>query len=140
MQQVASQLALKRTQQPRTILSFFAIILGLVIAGAVGVIVALSSSGRSTYLIPIILIGLLLLFVGVVGMVIWLAIHDPSKLMLGQVTGTEYVAIQQHVVLGDSLRGERVELIPTASLELESAEIQQIEVHASEPGDERSDI
>jgi len=56
--------------------------------------------------------------------VLWLNFTRPQNLMLGQISGTEYVAIETKAILGDSERGERTviaEPSPSASRELMGA-------------------
>lgn len=97
--------ALKRTQQPRTILAFLAIVVGLLLGAAAATIAALAASGQSTYLIPWILLLVFTFIIVLVVVVIVLTVKDPSKLQLGQVTGEEYQSIQEWRK-GDSIRGE----------------------------------
>ncbi|WP_328532970.1 hypothetical protein OG836_22495 [Micromonospora zamorensis] len=96
----------RQTVNPRTVLGFLATVLGLVLAAAISGVAILATTQIETRLIPWLLVfcaALALLLIGGVFVVTWV---DPSRLMLGQVTGTEYAEIQK-TVLGDSLRGER---------------------------------
>jgi hypothetical protein len=68
-----------------------------------------------TNLIPWVLIiafGFLVLLVGVVILVM---LRDPSRLMLGQITGSEFVQVQR-MLLGDSVRGEHEEAVIVSAL------------------------
>lgn len=103
-----------QTSNPRTVLAFYATLVGLTLAAGGGIIAALSATSTSTYLIPGLLIFLALFVIGTAIAIMLVMLKDPSKLMLGQVSGTEYAEIQQ-VLLGDSSRGERV--IPVAHVE-----------------------
>ena len=103
-------LSKKEVQQPRTILGFFAIVLGLVFAAVIALIAILAGNETSTYLIPWLAFFAGVLVLGVVVVVLVIALKDPSKLMLGQVTGSEFVQIQQ-TLLGDSNRGERMAVL-----------------------------
>lgn len=88
----------RRNESPRTVLAFAATVLGLALAGDVGAVGVLAGTGVSTYLIPWLLGFAALLVVALLVTVFLIALRDPSKLMLGQVTGTEYVKIQSSLV------------------------------------------
>jgi hypothetical protein len=87
------------------VLGFYATVLGLMLTAAVAAVGVLAATDTSTNLIPWLLgfagavVVLLLLGVFIVTLV------DPSHLMLGQISGSEYVEIQR-ATLGDSTRGE----------------------------------
>jgi hypothetical protein len=68
----------------------------------------LSSKPNLYYLIPIVLIVFVILFILVISAVLLIGWKDPSKLMLGQITGRDYALIQR-LTLGDSNAGERVQ-------------------------------
>ena len=109
--QVTNAVRGRQTINPRTVLGFFATVLGILLAGTSAVVGFLVTSKVQTELVPIILAfagGTFLLLIIAVFVV---TLVDPSKLMLTQVTGTEYAAIQQHTVIGDSVRGETAEVI-----------------------------
>ncbi len=74
----------------------------------VGSVAVLADSDEHADLLPWIL-GLGFLFVVALTAAIFvLMAKNPSKLMLGQVTGAEYADIQRVVMLGDSRSGERI--------------------------------
>jgi hypothetical protein len=97
----------RQTINPRTVLGFYATVLGLLLAAVVSAVGVLAATDTSTNLIPWLLgfagsvVFLLLVGVFIVTLV------DPSHLMLGQITGSEYVEIRR-ATLGDSTRGEHV--------------------------------
>ncbi|WP_431835922.1 hypothetical protein [Cellulomonas sp. Y8] len=97
----------RQTSNPKTVLAFYATIFGITIVGMTGLVMVLATTKTATGLIPWILgvgtAGASLLVLGVYR----LNSKDPAKLMLGQITGSEYASIQS-VTLGDSSRGERV--------------------------------
>ena len=96
----------RRTESPRTILAFHATVIGILLTFDLGVVVSLATTGAADWLIPWVLgIGFTCAVAYAVA-VFMVAKNDPSKLMLGQVTGQEYAEIQR-VVLGDSTTGER---------------------------------
>lgn len=110
--QVTNAVRGRQTINPRTVLGFYATVLGILFAGTVGTVGVLASTGVETGMIPWLLgfSGLLLLLV--LAGVFVVSLVDPSKLMLTQVTGSEYAHIQQQLILGDSSRGDRVETLP----------------------------
>lgn len=87
-------------------LAFYATVLGLTLAATVGVVTALAWSRTATSAIPFVLCFGGLAFLLVLGSVLYINLRDPSRLMLGRVTGSEYAEIQ-HLRLGDSQSGER---------------------------------
>ena len=92
---------------PKTILGFLAAITAIGAALAVGLAVALAGTNSLHFLIIISALFMLLLVCGVIGIVVAFAWRDPSKLLLGQVTAKDYIAIQK---LGDDTFGEIMEL------------------------------
>ncbi len=122
----------RRTENPKTVLAFFATVLGLVLTAVVAAAAVLAGKESLSHLVPWVLGFGGLASVALVGGVLTLAVLDPSKLMLGQVTGTEYAEIQR-VTLGDSRTGERTAAVvsgvgsagllvdPMPALELSSA-------------------
>jgi hypothetical protein len=94
------------TENPRTVLGFFATVLGLILAADIAAVATLAYADVKTGLIPWLLGFAGVVFVALVGAVLVIALVDPSKLMLGRVTGSEYAEIQR-LTLGDSRAGER---------------------------------
>ena len=90
---------------PKTTLSFFAIVLGIMAGVTTAVAVPLAFSPL-VWVVPWVLILFLVFALVLVGAVYRVMVRDPSKLMLQGVSGTEYVEIQS--LLGDSVSGERV--------------------------------
>lgn len=115
----------RRTESPRTILAFHATVIGILLTFALGATATLAWSGSMDWLIPWILGLGFLTASGYAGAVFWVAKDDPSKLMLGQVTGHEYAEIQR-VVLGDSTTGERATPILDASVVADEPAIAEI--------------
>lgn len=85
----------RRTENPKTILAFYATVLGLTLAAVVGLAGVLASTGTAIWLIPWLVLFGATLVVAALSAVFVVALRDPSKLMLGQVTGNEYVEIQR---------------------------------------------
>jgi hypothetical protein len=97
--------------RPKTVLGFFGVLAGLFISAGVTMIVAdlIHGRGINPYVTgALIFLGVLTAFV-VIGVYI-VMIKDPSKLMLGTITGKEYSEIQQ-LTQGDNVSGERIEMI-----------------------------
>jgi uncharacterized transporter YbjL len=94
---------------PKTILGFLGTIYLLGVSFALGAIVALASSGREVWLIPVVI---LLVVVGTVSL-IWSVLHlaqkDPTPLVVGQMTGGDFTAHQKMLKMGDSTTGELIE-------------------------------
>ncbi len=96
----------RQATAPRSILTFLIGVLTISSAAALGFVIAIGSGESLRWMIPVI-VGLLAVLIG--GIVIGVfraAGRDPSGLVLRDVSGPDYVAIQQ-VLLGDSERGER---------------------------------
>jgi hypothetical protein len=97
----------RHTENPRTVLAFYATVLGLALATIVALVGTLATTEVYTEAIPYLLGFGALLLVLLLGGVFAVTLADPSKLMLGQVTGMEYAEIQR-VQLGDSRTGEDI--------------------------------
>lgn len=96
----------RQTQNPRTVLGFYATVAGLFLSSDVAAIAVLASTDKYVGAIPYLLLAGVVVFLTIVGGVFYLNVKAPPKLMLGQITGREYAQIEQ-IALGDSLRGER---------------------------------
>ena len=100
----------KQTSSPRTVLGFYATVIGILVSACVAAAGVLAKTGTATDLIPWVLgFGGLVLLLVLVGVFI-VTLIDPSKLMLGHVTGSEYAEIHR-VALGDSGAGEKLEIV-----------------------------
>lgn len=93
---------------PKTVLGFLAIMVSILATASIFSVWLLSSKPNLYYLIPIVLIVFVILFILVISAVLLIGWKDPSKLMLGQITGRDYALIQR-LTLGDSNAGERVQ-------------------------------
>ena len=100
----------RQSANPRTVLGFFAIVLGLMFTAAVSASAVLAETHTLTNLIPYVLGFAAIILVLVLLGIFVVMLTDPSKLMLGQITGSEYVEIHK-LMLGDSLVGERQEAL-----------------------------
>jgi hypothetical protein len=95
----------KESSTPRTILGFLLGMYGVLVAASVTTILGLAASDSSGA-IPYVLAFIALITIALGVSVIAIAWKDPSRLMLGQVTASEYANIRQ-LHLGDDKRGER---------------------------------
>ena len=93
---------------PKTVLGFLAIMVSILASATVFSVLFLSEKSKLYYLIPIVLMVFIVVFVLITGAVLLIGWKDPSKLMLGQITGRDYALIQR-LTLGDSNAGERVD-------------------------------
>jgi len=96
---------LTKTSSPKTVLGFYATVLGFLLLACVIAVIGLAQTGTATYLIPWILLFGGGVFVALLAGVFVITLIDPSKLMLGKVSGFEY-AVMHRVKIGDSLSGE----------------------------------
>jgi hypothetical protein len=100
----------RQVSNPRTVLGFYATVLAILLSGDIAAVAVLASSHVNTFLIPWLLgFAGFIVFMLLAGVFV-VTLIDPSKLMLGQITGTEYAQIHR-VVLGDSDSGQRIESI-----------------------------
>ncbi len=121
----------KRSLNPKTVLGFYATVLGLGLAASTSVVTVLAVTRAADWLIPwVAAFGRTFLILLVAGVFV-INFIDTSKLMLSPLSGTEYAAIRQGVVLGDSLTGERV-LSPAQS---ENVEIEAVVVDTEDAHD-----
>ena len=107
MTELTRAVATRQTINPKTVLGFYATILGLVLAACSALVAALTISKVSVWLVPWILGFTGLLTVLLITAVLVINVKAPAKLMLGQVSGEEYALITQ-VTLGDSLNGQHL--------------------------------
>jgi hypothetical protein len=131
--------AVRASQQvrPNNVLSFYVIVL-LVIEGACALALGFLG-GREPlhYLVPYVLGFAAISFLGILVTVIVLTVKFPEKLMLGEVSGTEYVEIQQ-ATLGDSRSGEFMATLPITKVAGFSETI-EVPLGPSDPEDAQLD-
>lgn len=107
--ETTEQVAQARTRTPKTVLGFFAIVLGIVAMSAAGVIAAIvGTPALHGLIVPILLFAGVLIVAVLVG-VFLTAWRDPTVLMLGEVTGETFVE-HRRLTLGDSTRGDQEEV------------------------------
>jgi hypothetical protein len=99
---------------PRTILGFLWGVLLLLLSSGVAVIGFAVGHEKLYYLIPSVVIGGVAFAAMEVVAVLVIAVFDPTKLMLSQISGEEYIKHRQ-VILGDSASGERAVTVPSPS-------------------------
>jgi hypothetical protein len=128
--QITDTIKGRQTINPKTVLGFYATVLGILLAGGVSATGFLATTDTATWLLPWILGFCAGVFVLLLVGVFAITLIDPSKLMLSQVSGTEYAAIQQRVILGDSTSGERVEIISPEPAALPTVEVIAVSNHS----------
>lgn len=103
---------------------------------ALGAILAVAAVDGLHWLIPVILLFVGIGIVALVWSVLRLAEKDPTPLVLGEMTGGDWIA-HRHLTMGDDLRGDQIEapltsedLIPPATAE--AADEITIELPAAE--------
>jgi hypothetical protein len=101
----AAQSFVANYRSPKTILGFFAIVVGILVSGATLVIGILSGVSDLRYLIVPILVFAALLVVAVLVGVFITAWKDPTVLMLGQISGEVFIE-NRRLTLGDHMSGE----------------------------------
>jgi hypothetical protein len=113
-------------KSPKTVLGFFAGMVGIAASVMVLTIWLVERTASLRYIVPSVLIAFLAIFLLVLISVMVIALKDPSKLMLGQISGRDYAEIQK-ITLGDSSSGERVERMivtpPSSAVVTASAEV-----------------
>lgn len=95
-----------KTHNPKTVLGFFGIVIGIVVAACSTFTTILATTNQGTWLIPWIVLGGAAFVVVLTAALFVVMLVNPSKLMLMGVTGTEFMAIQT-ATLGDSRSGIR---------------------------------
>lgn len=108
IQQLSQAIGGGHYSAPKTILGFLGVIVLIVATFALGAIIALAGNHDLHWLILPILAFVGLGVVVLVGIVLRLAQKDPTPLVLGEMTGEDWIA-HKRLVMGDSLRGERIE-------------------------------
>ena len=96
----------RQIASPKTVLGFYAGVLVILDSASLIGVGVLAETHTMVWLIPWILGFAAVAFLLLVGGVFAVNLLDPGKLMLGQITGSEYVAMHS-MPLGDSLSGER---------------------------------
>jgi hypothetical protein len=104
----------RETAAPRSIVGFLLALYSVLMVGAVATVVGLVSSSQSGLVVYVLgFIGLITVALCVAVLVItW---KDPSRLMLGEVSGREYAALR-YIKVGDDVSGERAERILSGSI------------------------
>jgi hypothetical protein len=122
---------------PKTVLGFLAIMVSILASATVFSVLFLSEKSKLYYLIPIVLMVFIVVFVLITGAVLLIGWKDPSKLMLGQITGRDYALIQR-LTLGDSNAGERVDNVIVEVGEISQLGQEKREISGVQPKKPRS--
>ena len=133
MADIFRAVASRSTTNPKTVLAFFGTVIGLLLAAAIGASVALKGSSLQS-MVPIIWIvaGSVVVLL-VIGLFVVMLL-DPTKLMLGRVSGQEYMAMHR-TVLGDSVYGEQVAIVSTSTPGVSAPTTALLEPRRSETAD-----
>lgn len=109
----------------------------IVLSFALGAIVAIATVDGLRWLIPVILLFVATGVVVLVWAVLRLAQKDPTPLVLGEMTGGDWLA-HRRLVMGDDLRGDQIEIPSTettaATPAAEDVEDVTIELPPAEEG------
>lgn len=117
---------------PKTILGFFALVVGIVAAAVVGGVAVLATDAALHHLIVPVLIFFGVLVVAVLIAVLSIALRDPTKLQLGEVSAREFIEYQR-LTLGDSMAGESVENVPVVRSPASAASVESAAGRALPP-------
>lgn len=100
--------------RPKTALGFFGATVASIVGGVPLTIWALGGAGTTA---ACVLGAAFLLIVAIMAGVFAIVWKDPTKLQLGQITGSEYTEAQR-LTIGDDLTGERVVRRSASGIEL----------------------
>jgi hypothetical protein len=105
VRQAVEAVTSRESSAPRTILGFLLAMYTVLLTGSAGVVIALVSTGSSG-LIPWVLAFAATITIALSVAVLTITWKDPTRLMLGQITGREYAAIRRELTFGDDVSGE----------------------------------
>ncbi len=119
--------AAREIRHPRTVLGFYAVLLGLVETGVVAILLVLASQQDLHHLVPWVIGFGAVIFVAIIAVVVAMNVIDPTKLQLEPMKGREFLDYQR-VTRGDSIGGDYIEKknpkrVYTEPLALPEAEI-----------------
>ena len=140
VKQAVQAVASRESAAPRTILAFLLGMYTVLLTCAVGTVVALASTDSSGA-IPYVLGFVALITVALSIAILVITWKDPTRLMLGQITGREYAAIRRELTYGDDLSGERRATIiegPSGTTEV-TGDRGALELEGGPEADERGD-
>lgn len=90
---------------PKTALGFYAVILGLTLTACTSIIGALAATGTDIWMIPYIVLFACIFLLAISIGVFVVTLKNPSKMLLTEVSGRDYMDIQRWMLLGDSKSG-----------------------------------
>lgn len=93
---------------------------------ALGAIIALAGNSNLRWLVAPVLLFFALGVVVLVVVVLRLAQRDPTPLVLGEMSGEEWIA-HKRLLMGDSERGDRLEVPPSLGEPVLQAETEDVE-------------
>jgi hypothetical protein len=91
---------------PKTVLGFAGIMISIIATVVIAALWIIADKPTLRYLVPLIIAGFFVAAIGIICLVLRMCWKDPSKLMLGQITGRDYALIQR-LTLGDSTSGDK---------------------------------
>jgi hypothetical protein len=133
LQQVVHAVRGGEYRAPRTILAFLGSIVAITAAMVVGLSFALSGSASLHFVIIGAAVFVVILICVAVGIVVIFAWKNPSKLLLGQVSAKDYIAIQ---TMGDDVYGEYLEPPDAKGEALPRSSVQSSDTPQIQPPDE----
>lgn len=108
MRQMSREVVSGAYTRPKTVLAFFGIVLAIAVAGAVGLVAVVGRYDLAETFIWVALVFVAVIFIAILFEVFRHIRRDPTRLMLGEMSGREF-AEYQRMTMGDSLTGEVVE-------------------------------
>jgi hypothetical protein len=121
--ELTRQIAQRSTTSPRNVLGFYASVLGIILAGAVGLVTTLATTSTYVACIPWVLGFSGFLIILTIISVLYINIKHPANLMLGQISGSEYAEINRVTILGNDMTGERQVLLAESGSVVETPSI-----------------
>jgi hypothetical protein len=106
---IARSFSISEQSGPKTVLGFCGAVLGIAASLTLGLAIVLSTTDHLA-LVAVVLAGFFVVFIGIVAWVLLSMKKDPTRLVVGPMTGREYLEYQRWTA-GDDLVGERVETI-----------------------------
>lgn len=99
--------SIRGREAPKTIVGFLVVVYGMLMAGATATAIGLATTKEADLVVYVLIfIAVITVAFGIVLLVItW---KDPSRLMLGPMSGREYAALR-YILQGDDSSGERIE-------------------------------
>ncbi|MGB2710663.1 MAG: hypothetical protein WBC33_04040 [Conexibacter sp.] len=92
---------------PKTVLAFYGVVAGIIAGASIAAIAVLARQPELRYLVaPILIFDAVLVVLLLIGVFV-VSLIDPTRLMLGQITGRDYIE-NRRLTMGDSRSGEHM--------------------------------